>query len=118
VPLRAVYHDACHLAHGQGLRAEPRLLLARVPALELVEPAERDLCCGSAGLYNVLEPETAAALGRRKAAALLATGADAVVAANPGCTLQLETYFEEAGRPLRVLHPVELLQRSLHAADA
>jgi glycolate oxidase iron-sulfur subunit len=118
VPLRAVYHDACHLAHGQGLRAEPRLLLARVPGLELVEPAERDLCCGSAGLYNVLEPGTAAALGRRKAEALLATGADAVVAANPGCTLQLETYFEEAGRPLRVVHPVELLQRSLHAADA
>jgi glycolate oxidase iron-sulfur subunit len=118
VPLRAVYHDACHLAHGQGLRAEPRLLLARIPGLELVEPDERDLCCGSAGLYNLLEPETAAALGRRKAAALLATGADAIVAANPGCTLQLETYLEEAGRPLDVVHPVELLQRSLLAADA
>jgi len=118
VPLRAAYHDACHLAHGQGLRAEPRLILSRIPGLELVEPAERDLCCGSAGLYNLLEPETAAALGRRKAAALLETGADAIVAANPGCTLQLEAYFEEAGRPLRVLHPVELLQQSLRAADA
>jgi glycolate oxidase iron-sulfur subunit len=98
------------------LRAEPRLVLARIPGLQLVEPAERDLCCGSAGLYNLLEPETAAELGRRKAAALLATGAEAIVAANPGCTLQLETYFEEAGRPLPVLHPVELLQRSLRAA--
>jgi glycolate oxidase iron-sulfur subunit len=116
VELRAAYHDACHLAHGQGLRAEPRLVLARIPGLELLEPDERDLCCGSAGLYNVLEPETAAELGRRKAAALLATGAEAIVAGNPGCTLQLETYFEEAGRPLPVLHPVELLQRSLRGA--
>ena len=114
--LRVAYHDACHLAHGQGLRAEPRLVLARIPGLELAEPAERELCCGSAGLYNLLEPETAAALGRRKAAALLETGAQAIVAANPGCTLQLETYFEEAGRPLPVVHPVELLQRSLRAA--
>ncbi len=116
VELRAAYHDACHLAHGQGLRAEPRLVLARIPGLELVEPDERELCCGSAGLYNLLEPETAAELGRRKAASLLATGAEAIVAGNPGCTLQLETYFEEAGRPLPVLHPVELLQRSLRAA--
>ena len=99
---------ACARSRGSCLRA--------IPGLELVEPDERELCCGSAGLYNLLEPETAAELGRRKAASLLATGAEAIVAGNPGCTLQLETYFEEAGRPLPVLHPVELLQRSLRAA--
>jgi glycolate oxidase iron-sulfur subunit len=115
VPLRVAYHDACHLGHAQGVRAEPRALLASIPGIEVVEPAEAHVCCGSAGLYNVLQPEAAAALGRRKAEALLATGADAIVAANPGCTLQLEAYLVAAGRPLPVLHPVELLLRSLRA---
>jgi glycolate oxidase iron-sulfur subunit len=116
LPRRVAYHDACHLAHAQGIRAEPRALLAAIPGLELVEPAEWELCCGSAGLYNVLQPEAASALGRRKAANLLATGADLIAAANPGCALQLQTYLEEAGRPLPVLHPLELVRASIAAA--
>jgi len=114
---RVAYHDACHLAHAQGIRAEPRALLVGIPGVELVEPAEWELCCGSAGLYNVLQPEAAAALGRRKAANLLATGAEVVAAANPGCALQLQTYFEEAGRPLPIVHPLELVRESLAAAE-
>ena len=113
--LRVAYHDACHLAHAQGVRAEPRALLAQIPGVELVEPAEWELCCGSAGLYNVLQPEAAAALGRRKAANLLATGADVIAAANPGCALQLRTYLEEAGRPLPIVHPLELVRASIGA---
>ncbi|MBD0290827.1 MAG: 4Fe-4S dicluster domain-containing protein [Thermoleophilia bacterium] len=112
---RVAYHDACHLAHAQGIRAEPRALLAGVPGLELVEPDEWEVCCGSAGLYNLLQPEAAAALGRRKARNLLATGAEAVVAGNPGCALQIGTYLEEEGRPLPVLHTVEILRRSIEA---
>jgi len=113
--LRVAYHDACHLAHAQGVRAEPRALLAQIPGVELVEPVEWELCCGSAGLYNVLQPEAAAALGRRKAANLLATGADVIAAANPGCALQLRTYLEEAGRPLPIVHPLELVRASIGA---
>jgi len=111
--LRAAYHDACHLAHAQGIRAEPRALLRGVPGLELLEPDEWELCCGSAGIWGLLEPEPAAELGRRKARALLATGAEAIVAANPGCALQLAAQLGALGRPLPVLHPMELLSRSL-----
>jgi glycolate oxidase iron-sulfur subunit len=110
VAMRVVYHDACHLAHAQGIRSEPRALLASIPGLEVVFPAEPDMCCGSAGVYNLLEPETAEQLGRRKAANLEATGADAVVSANPGCSIQISRHLS---RPLPVLHPMELLARSL-----
>ncbi|HLM09971.1 MAG TPA: heterodisulfide reductase-related iron-sulfur binding cluster [Thermoleophilaceae bacterium] len=113
VAMRVAYHDACHLAHAQGVRAQPRELLRGVPALELVEPAEWELCCGSAGIYNLVKPEPAAELGERKARNLLATGADAVVAANPGCALQITAHSERLGRPLPVYHPMELLARSL-----
>jgi glycolate oxidase iron-sulfur subunit len=116
VELRVAYHDACHLAHAQGVRAEPRALLHEIPGLELVEPPEWELCCGSAGLYNVLEPAAAAELGRRKAANLAATGAEAIAAGNPGCALQVATYLEELGRPVPILHPVELLRASLRSA--
>ena len=110
--VRVAYHDACHLAHAQGLRAEPRAALASIPGLELVEPAEQGLCCGSAGLYNILQPKAAADLGRRKAAALAETGAEIVAAGNPGCALQIETYLEELGWRGEVVHPVELIARS------
>ena len=90
-------------------RAQPRELLARIPGLELVEPAEWELCCGSAGVYNMLQPEPAAELGRRKAGNLLATGAEAVIAGNPGCALQIAAHSEQLGRRLRVYHPMELL---------
>ena len=108
--LRAAYHDACHLAHAQGVRAQPRALLRTIPGLELVEPAEWEVCCGSAGIYNLLQPEAAAELGRRKAANLAATKADAVVAGNPGCTLQIAAHLE---RPVPVYHPMELLDASI-----
>ena len=113
VALRLAYHDACHLAHAQGVRAQPRALLATIPELEVVEPGEWEICCGSAGVYNVLQPEAGAELGRRKVRNLLATGAEAVAAGNPGCALQIGTYLEDAGEPLPVYHPLELVQRSI-----
>ena len=113
VELRVAYHDACHLAHAQGVREPPRELLRGIPGIELVEPAEWELCCGSAGIYNFVKPEPAAELGRRKAASLLATGADAVVAANPGCAVQIAAHAQELGHPIEVLHPMELLARSM-----
>jgi glycolate oxidase iron-sulfur subunit len=117
VPLRVAYHDACHLAHAQGIRAEPRQLLSAIPDLELVEVgAERDLCCGSAGVYNLLQPDAAAALGARKAARLLDTRAQAIAAANPGCAAQLDVHLRALGAALPVYHPVELVWRSIRAA--
>lgn len=115
LPMRVVYHDACHLAHAQGVRLEPRRLLRSIPELTLLEPSEWEICCGSAGIYNVLQPQPGRDLGRRKAERLLATGADAVAAGNPGCALQIALYLAEAGRPLPVFHPVELLAASMAA---
>ena len=111
LPLRVAYHDACHLAHAQGVRAEPRKLLRAIPELELLEPADWEICCGSAGIYNLIQPEAAAELGARKAANLLATGADAVAAANPGCALQIAAHFD--GRALPIFHPMTLLDHSI-----
>ncbi|MGH3666259.1 MAG: (Fe-S)-binding protein, partial [Egibacteraceae bacterium] len=106
------YHDACHLAHAQGVRAQPRQVLRSIPGLEVVEVAEPDMCCGSAGIYNLVEPEPAAELGRRKAANIAATGAEAVATGNPGCLLQL-------GRQLNLplFHPVQLLDASIRGVD-
>ncbi|HLI59586.1 MAG TPA: heterodisulfide reductase-related iron-sulfur binding cluster [Solirubrobacteraceae bacterium] len=112
--MRVAYHDACHLAHAQGIRAAPRELLAGIPGLELLEVAvERELCCGSAGIYNLVQPEAAAALGERKARHLLDTGAEAIAAANPGCAAQLDLHLRRLGRPLPLYHPIELLARSI-----
>ncbi len=113
VPLKVAYHDACHLAHAQKVRSEPRRLLAAIPELELVEPAEWEICCGSAGIYNVMQPDAGRALGRRKVENLLATGAEAVAAGNPGCSLQIASQLREQGRPLPIYHPMELLDRSI-----
>jgi glycolate oxidase iron-sulfur subunit len=110
VHLSVAYHDACHLAHAQGVRAEPRSVLAGIPGLTVVQPAEWEICCGSAGLYNMLEPEPAAELGRRKVANLAATGAAAVVAGNPGCALQITVH---SNRRLPVYHPIEVLDASI-----
>ncbi len=119
LPLRVAYHDACHLRHAQQLRAQPRAMLAAIPGLELLEvsAAEADVCCGSAGTYNMLSPEPAAALGARKATTLLATGAHAIATGNPGCAAQLDMHLRKLGRPLPVHHPVELVWRSIQAAD-
>jgi glycolate oxidase iron-sulfur subunit len=114
--LTVAYHDACHLAHAQGVRQPPREVLRSIPGLELVEPAEWELCCGSAGIYNVMQPEAAEKLGARKAANLLATGAQVIAAANPGCTMQIAAHLD--GRPIRVMHPIELLDHSMQGAPA
>ncbi len=116
VPLKVAYHDACHLAHAQKVRSEPRRLLRGIPELELVDPAEWEICCGSAGIYNLLQPEAARALGQRKAENLLATGAEAIASGNPGCTLQIAAHLREQGRPLPIYHPVQLLDRSMRGA--
>jgi glycolate oxidase iron-sulfur subunit len=112
VPLKATYHDACHLCHAQKIREQPRQLLAMVPGLELIPLAESDICCGAAGSYNLAEPEMADRLGRRKAAHIRETGADAIITANAGCTLQIQALLHETGHPLPVLHPVEILDRA------
>ena len=109
---RVVYHDACHLAHGMGVRREPRDLLRSIPGLELLELADGEVCCGSAGTYNLTEPEMARRLGERKANAVLATGAEIVVAGNPGCILQIRAALRLIDRDLPVVHPVELLARA------
>jgi glycolate oxidase iron-sulfur subunit len=113
VALKVAYHDACHLAHAQNVREQPRELLRSIPELELVEPREWELCCGSAGIYNLVKPEPAGELGERKARNLLDTGAEAVAAANPGCALQITAHTERLGKALPVLHPMELLARSI-----
>ncbi len=113
INLKVAYHDACHLAHAQGVRTQPRDLLRSIPGIELVEPAEWEICCGSAGIYNLTRPDAAAELGARKADNLLAAGADVIAAANPGCTLQIAAHLERKGRPLELVHPMQLLARSI-----
>jgi glycolate oxidase iron-sulfur subunit len=110
LPLKVAYHDACHLAHAQQVRTQPRELLRSIPGLELVEPADWEICCGSAGIYNLVKPEPAAELGKRKAANLAATGADAIAAANPGCSIQISAHLE---RPIPLYHPMTLLDLSI-----
>ncbi|MGD9764775.1 MAG: glycolate oxidase subunit GlcF [Candidatus Binatia bacterium] len=111
-PQRVTYQDACHLAHAQGIRAQPRELLARVPGLELVELAESEVCCGSAGSYNLTEPEMARRLRERKIDRIAATGASCVAAANAGCALQIRAGLAARGLRVRVLHPIELLDEA------
>ncbi len=107
------YHDACHLAHAQGVRSQPRELLRQIPGVELREIAEAELCCGSAGVYNILNPEPARELGDRKAANIVATGADLLVTANPGCLMQVASAIGRSGHPMVLAHTVELLDVSI-----
>ena len=111
--IKVAYHDACHLAHAQNVREQPRELLRGIPGLELVEPDDWEICCGSAGIYNLIKPQPAAELGRRKAESLVATGARVVAAANPGCALQIASHARDLGHELEIVHPVELLRRSM-----
>ena len=114
--LRVTYQDPCHLAHAQGIRAEPRALLSKVRGLDLVEMAGADVCCGSAGYYNLAQPEYADRLLEPKIDAILATRPDAVVTGNPGCMLQLAAGLRSRGRgDVPVLHVVEVLDRALSA---
>jgi glycolate dehydrogenase iron-sulfur subunit len=116
LPVTVAYHDACHLAHAQGVRAQPRCLLEAIPGLELREIAEPELCCGSAGIYNILNPVPARELGDRKAANIVATGAQVLVTANPGCLMQVTTAIERSGHPMGMAHTVEVLDASIRGA--
>ncbi|MEB3324868.1 MAG: (Fe-S)-binding protein [Cyanobacteriota bacterium] len=112
-PLKLAYHDACHMLHGQGLAQQPRALLRRIPHVQVLEASEAGVCCGSAGIYNLVQPEEADALGQLKAKDLAATGAELAVSANIGCTLHIRRHLRETDRSMEVLHPVQLLERSL-----
>lgn len=112
VQRKAAYHDACHLAHAQKVKDQPRELLSQVPGLELVPLAESDICCGAAGSYNLTEGEMADRLAQRKLRNILATGADTLVSANAGCTLQIQAALRAAGSEIWVAHPMEILDRS------
>jgi glycolate oxidase iron-sulfur subunit len=109
------YHDACHALRAQGIREQPRAILRRIPGLELVEITNGERCCGAAGLYNVLEPETSGELMRQKAEAIASTGATIVASANPGCTMQIAAGLRAIGKDVEVLHPVEILDRAYRA---
>jgi glycolate dehydrogenase iron-sulfur subunit len=113
LPLRVAFQDSCHLKHAQRITAQPRALLRSIPELELVEPVEQELCCGSAGIYNLVQADAARELGERKARNVAATAADVYASANPGCLLQVSAALRRAGSPLPALHPVELLDASL-----
>ena len=110
---RIAYHSPCHLAHAQGVGQAPRTLLRGIPGLELVEIAGGEQCCGSAGIYNLVQPASAALIGARKADAVQATGAAWLASANPGCTLHLQRLLRERGAPIRAAQPIEFLDASL-----
>ncbi len=117
--MRVAYHDACHLQHAQGVQKQPRQLLAGIPGLEVAEIPENSLCCGSAGIYNLLEPDAANQLGARKVENLLSTGADAVLSANPGCLMQLMNGLRRRGmQTMPAFHLVELLDASIRGVGA
>lgn len=121
IPMTVAYHDACHLQHAQGVTAEPRQVLGSIPDLQILEIPESGLCCGSAGIYNLVEPETARQLGSRKAANVQSTGADAVVSSNPGCLLQLQSSMKEATDTPKatppMYHMVEVLDASIRGVS-
>jgi glycolate oxidase iron-sulfur subunit len=113
LPVTVTYHDACHLAHAQKVKTAPRTLLRRIPGLTLIELGEADLCCGSAGVYNLVHPDMADTLGRRKLGRIRDTGARVVTAGNPGCLLHIARQARREGLDIEVVHPVELLGRAL-----
>jgi len=118
LPATVALQDSCHLRHAQRLPLASLASLGRIPGLEVVEPAEQDLCCGSAGIYNVVQPDAARELGDRKASHVLATGAQALASSNPGCLVQLSQALRRARRPLPALHPIELVDASIRNVGA
>ena len=116
--LRVALQDSCHLRHAQGLPLSSLTSLSRIPALEVVEPAEQDICCGSAGIYNIVQADAARALGDRKAEHVLATGAQAYASANPGCLVQVSQALQRQKQPLPALHPIELVDASIRGVPA
>jgi glycolate oxidase iron-sulfur subunit len=115
--LRVAYHDACHLSHGQGIRKQPRAALATIPGLELVDIPDPEQCCGSAGVYNLLEPASARQIGRRKADNIRSVRPDVLVSANPGCTLQIQSQLGASDRAIRTAHPIELIDASIRGVN-
>jgi glycolate oxidase iron-sulfur subunit len=113
LPVTAAYHDACHLAHAQGIRKQPRHALKAIPGFEVKEITEAEICCGSAGIYNMVEPEPAAELGERKARNVLKTGATMIVTSNPGCMLQIQASLKKMGHSMPMAHPMEVLDASI-----
>jgi glycolate oxidase iron-sulfur subunit len=113
IQLRVAYHDACHLAHAQRVRLQPRQVLRRIPGIEVVDIPEADICCGSAGIYNLIEPQPANQLGERKAQHILSTRPDVIATANPGCLLQINAALQRLGERLPTLHLVELVDASI-----
>ena len=114
IPATLAYHDACHLGHAQGVRAQPRAVLRTIPELEVRDIPEAEICCGSAGIYNLVMPEAAEELGRRKVANISASRPDALATANPGCLLQIRRFLPE---DLPMFHPVELVDASIRGID-
>jgi glycolate oxidase iron-sulfur subunit len=113
IAARVTYHDACHLAHGQRIRSQPRALLRSIPGLEVVDVPDGEQCCGSAGTYNLFQPESADEVGERKVAAVLRTRPELLASANPGCTLHIQRLLKARGVALRAAHPVEILDASI-----
>jgi glycolate oxidase iron-sulfur subunit len=111
--LRVAYHDSCHLQHSQRVRSQPRAILAAIPGIEIVEIPESALCCGSAGIYNLVQPETADQLGDRKASLIAPLQPDVVATGNPGCLLQLDAALARKGQPIPVVHTIQLLDASI-----
>jgi len=116
--LRVAFQDSCHLLHAQQVQTQPRGLLRSIPGLELAETAEQAICCGSAGIYNLVQPVAATELGVRKAKNVAATEAQVYASANPGCLVQVSNALRRAGTPLAALHPVEILDASIRGVSA
>lgn len=118
LPVRVAFQDSCHLLHAQKVSGPPRAMMGAIPELVLLEPAEQELCCGSAGIYNIVQAEAAAQLGERKAGNVLATEPQAYASANPGCLVQVARALRASGRPLPAFHPIELVDASIRGVDA
>jgi glycolate oxidase iron-sulfur subunit len=111
--LTLVYQDACHLLHGQKISLQPRQLLKQIPNIQLKEPIDAALCCGSAGVYNMLQPAIAAELGEQKVTNLLNTGANLIASPNPGCSLQIQKHLQLQGKEMKIMHPIQLLDYAI-----
>lgn len=118
LPVSVAFQDSCHLLHAQRVQSAPRRALEQIPGLVLAEPAEQELCCGSAGIYNMVQPDAARKLGQRKAAHVVATEADVYASANPGCLIQVSAALRRSGRPLPAFHPIELIDASIRGIPA
>jgi glycolate oxidase iron-sulfur subunit len=116
--VRVAFHDSCHLQHAQGVRTQPRSLLSGIPGLELAEIPEAAICCGSAGIFNLIQPDAANALGDRKAGLIAPLKADVVATGNPGCILQMQAALARQGQKTRVVHTIQLLDASIRGNPA